>query len=89
MATLYRTNGTQETVTPKGQFFTLEELQDYVGGYIELIRTNDGKNMYINEEGKFDDLPFNLKATSIVTLFDGDYIVGNAIVVEPHEEEEV
>ncbi len=86
MAILYKTDGTTESIKPKGKYFSLEELQDFVGGYIELVHTCDGKNMYVNEEGKMYDLPPNLKATDIANI-GNDYICGNAIVVEESEED--
>ena len=37
-ATLYKTDGTIETIQPKnGETFSLAELQKYVGGYIEYV----------------------------------------------------
>lgn len=39
MATLYKVSGEVITVSPaNGYRFTLEELQDYIGGYINIIR---------------------------------------------------
>lgn len=38
MATLFMANGTIKHVVPEnGKTFTLEELQQHVGGYVELI----------------------------------------------------
>jgi hypothetical protein len=94
MATLYRTNDnpleplTEEEVQPKnGTDFQLDELQDFVGGYIEIIHLNDGRIMVINEEGKLLDLPVNLLATVQYQLSFGpiDQIYGNALVCENKE----
>lgn len=96
MATLYRytepdnafATCEEETVEPKnGTDFTLEELQGYVGGYIEIIHLNDGRIMVINEEGKLLDLPVNLLATVQYQLSFGpiDQIYGNALVCENKE----
>ncbi len=94
MATLYRTNDnpleplTEEEVHPKnGTDFKLDELQDFVGGYIEIIHLNDGRIMVINEEGKLLDLPVNLLATVQYQLSFGpiDQIYGNALVCENKE----
>ena len=60
----------------------LKSLQDEMGGYIELIKLNDGKlSLYINEEGKLEGLPVNLVASLIAnqTGLKGDFIVGNAV----------
>lgn len=72
-------------VEPKnGADFSLEELQEFVGGYIEIIDLFDGTLMVINEEGKLKDLPFNIPATLIYSKKYGmqDYIVGNALVCD-------
>ena len=57
---IYRTNGTQETVAPKNKkYFTLQELQGFVGGYIEIVflfAISDSLVMVVNEEGKLDEL---------------------------------
>ncbi len=87
MATLLKTDGTMETVLPEnGKTFTLEELQKSVGGHIELVHTDDGKKMYINEEGKLDGLPLNRRASGLYSHM--DTIVGDALIVEDSEEEE-
>ncbi len=64
-ATLYRTDGTTETVTPATPpFFTLEEMQGFVGGFVEAHRINDGADwLLMNEDGYADDLPTNDTAT--------------------------
>ncbi len=89
MAVLYKTDGTQESVKSKGKYFDYKELQQAVEGYIELICLHDGRHLYINEEGKMYNLPPNLAATALVDdiLFDDDYIVGNAILLEIDEDD--
>ena len=62
--------------------FTLEDLQQYVGGYIQLIPLQDNLVMVINEKGKLLSLPRNDKATELANFhpdFD-DYIVGNVVI---------
>lgn len=80
-------NGAKTEVTPKfGNSFTLEELQEYVGGYIEIIRLTDKYLMVVNEEGRLLNLPFNPEATDIArqhkAIYPNDMIVGNALVAE-------
>jgi hypothetical protein len=94
MAILLRADGTEETVTPKnGTDFKLEELQGFVGGYIEIVsyfwtpqsrRRHRGKILVINEEGKLNGLPHNLRASEI---YDApfDVIVGDALLCEEGE----
>jgi hypothetical protein len=88
MARLIPASGSEEHVTPAGRAFTLEELQAFVGGYIEGIRTVDGKMMFLNEDGKRLGLPLNQAATALTRLAAiGDYIVGTVVVVEDFEVE--
>lgn len=79
-------DGTVKTVRPhNSKEFTLEELQGFVGGYIELVsmkRGNGRGRMYVNEEGKLKGLAWNEEATKIAAVGDyGDIIVGPAIIV--------
>ena len=89
MATLLKVDGIRTEITPKnGTDFQLEELQKYVGGYIEVVRLNDGRVMIVNEEGKLY-FERNDEATAIATdhhaLFDGDYICGNVVICNERE----
>ena len=80
MAELLRTDGTVQTVTPAdGKHFSLQELQGFVGGYIELVCYDpDPANIAIcNEEGKIYDLPHNPAATRRARLWPRDYAVGD------------
>lgn len=72
---------------------TLEQLQGWVGGYIEHVECLHDKrvrSMYINEEGKLNGLPYNHKATQLfwdahpqlVKAGWSDPIVGPAVVLE-------
>jgi hypothetical protein len=73
-------------VKPKGDFWTLEELQGLVGGYIEVLRTIDNRIMVVNEMGKLMELPLNKQATRIYQHGRVDPIVGPAIVSDSKEE---
>jgi Domain of unknown function (DUF3846) len=81
-------DGTFENITPaNNKNFTLEELQEYVGGYIQLIHLQDNVVMVINEEGKLLDLPRNDKATVLANFhpdFD-DYIMGNVVICKSEQ----
>lgn len=59
MATIIRTNGTEETLDQHD----LEALQRAVGGYIEGVHLQDGRLMYVNEDGIMKKLPVNQKAS--------------------------
>ena len=74
-----------EDYTPKnGKTFELEEMQEIVGGYIEVIRLNDGRIIIVNEEGLPQGLPVNIEATNILRRDHSttQYVVGNAIVCD-------
>lgn len=74
-----------EDYSPKnGRTFELEEMQKIVGGYIEIVRLNDGRIIIVNEEGLNLNLPVNIEATNILRrdYSTTQYIVGNAIVCD-------
>lgn len=89
--------GKQFAVFPEdGQEFTLEELQTYVGGSIEIIDIADGRVMVLNEEGKLNGLPPNMKATALLMkgkrlfpdIVAGDVVVCDEIYLEHGNEDE-
>jgi hypothetical protein len=52
----------EKVVPTVGQKFSLEELQKYVGGYIELV-PHANQIAYCNEEGRLRGLSFNPAAS--------------------------
>lgn len=77
------TNDELVTIHPKnGKYFELKELQNLVGGYIEIVRLNDEDILVINEEGKYD-LPINIPATQAAymqnAIMPNDYICGDVV----------
>lgn len=70
-----------------GTDFSLEELQGFVEGYIEIHELKDNKYIVCNEEGKLHDLPYNPLASAMYWLTYGrtDVIVGNALVCDKGE----
>ena len=80
MATHLKANGEKAEVTPKnGTDFTLDELQSFVGGYIEIIWLTPDEIMVVNEEGRLLDLPENDIASN---LYEVDVIVGDVLVCD-------
>lgn len=84
---IIHSDGTMTAVKPKDfKKFTLEELQSYVGGYIEVINLSANKALVVNEEGKLHNLPVNKIATALAqycnAIFPTDCIVGDAVVIE-------
>jgi hypothetical protein len=67
---------TQPTKGGKRPKFTLEELQGFVGGYIELVDLGSRDVMVVNEEGRIHGLPINMKASARANrLIVGDVVV--------------
>lgn len=88
-------DGTSAAKFPEnGKAFSLKELQASVGGLIELavIEFGSGKtaDLWFNEEGKLLDLPVNPGASALwrETFGPHDVIVGNALLVFNHKEED-
>ena len=61
---------------------SLKDAQSFVGGWVELVRLNDGV-LIINEEGKLKDLDLNPEASKLFSDSHGhtDYICGPAIYI--------
>jgi Domain of unknown function (DUF3846) len=88
MATLIPTDGAPRDIAPHaGPAFTLQELQQIVGGYIEMLWAPDGRCLFLNEDGKRLELPINDAATLLMRrrLTPGDYIVGDVILCTRQE----
>ena len=82
MATLITTTSEAREVKPaKGKKFKLEELQGFVGGYIELVRLSKRQNMIVNEEGRLKGLAVNEVASALANRL----IVGDVVVCGPGE----
>ena len=64
---------------------TLKEMQEFVGGYIEVVYLNKESMMIIDEEGKIKEKPVNKEATDIAhenqAIFNTDYIAGDAMIL--------
>jgi|TARA_X000000368_G_C22938590_1_gene671044 hypothetical protein len=82
-AQLVSTNGDVKSVKPKNnKTFSLKELQSYVDGYIQILKTRDERIMIINEEGKLNNLPYNEIASSLYIYGMQDPVVGNVLVMD-------
>ena len=67
-AKVIRPDGTVVSVFPQnGRWFTLEELQAFVGGYIEMlpVPSKTGAVVFCDEEGKLKGRPRNRIATQL------------------------
>ena len=59
---------------------SLEDMQAFVGGRIELVYLSNGDHLVINEEGLLEGFPINQKATNI--WWNVPPLVGDIILVE-------
>lgn len=81
---IIKADGTKTEVCPVNHHnYSLKEMQDIVGGYIEVLRdlnTNESL-MVINEEGKLEGLAFNKEATQILRSWGyDDFVVGDVLL---------
>ena len=70
----------------------LTEMQEFVGGLIEIIQLKKDLDLIVNEEGKIIGLPINNSATILAKKYNRDFltpIVGNALVVGPNSFQEI
>lgn len=89
---IIKTDGSKHVIAPKnGKKFELEELQELVGGYIQVIRLNNKDNqcMIVNENGKLYNLEHNAEASVIAhsyrAIFDNDFIVGDVAIINNNQ----
>jgi hypothetical protein len=81
-AKILKTTGEVLEVEPKNKTdFSLEELQEIVGGYIEIVQLGDRKVMVVNEDGVFFNLPINTKATNLYN----SVIVGDVLICKSNQ----
>lgn len=80
-AEVIKANGERFSITPKnGTDFSLQELKEIVGGWIEVVWLPNGKIMVVNEEGKRIGLAWNETATLIYAQSRcTDIIVGDVL----------
>lgn len=63
---------------------TLDELHQYVDGFIEYVHIVDNIYMICDEEGKLKDKPLNTIATNLLGYYKNilfDFIVGDVLIV--------
>lgn len=87
LSTVITTDGLHRNVEPSnGTDFSLEELNGFVGGYIEIVRLSKSQVMVVNEEGKIIGLDPNPSATLLVQIAGiDDTIVGNVLVCDKNK----
>ena len=70
---------------------TLKDMQDFVGGYIQVVESSDAKHdIILDEEGKLKGKALNKEATELFVgeemddtsaAWDFDYIVGDVMIL--------
>ena len=82
MALHIKASGEAAEAMPKnGTDFSLEELQGFVKGYIEIVYLSNDKFLVVNEEGKLMGLPINDYATGIANQL----IVGDVLLCDSEQ----
>ena len=73
---------TTKEIKNKNDDPSLSDAQKFVGGWVEVVRVNDGI-LIIDEEGKLKDKPVNEVASKMYAdkYGDADVIVGDAIYI--------
>lgn len=86
-----KADGTKKEIQPQnGTDFSLEELQKYVDGYIQVIplRNQEDEILVINEDGK-ERYPTNKAATGLAmkysAIFRWDWIDGDVVLCKNSE----
>ena len=73
-----------KTITDKAP--TLEEMQKFVGGYIQVVTAPNGDQIIMDEEGRFKPKQINKEATEhwLGDDWDEEYnnIVGDAMILQ-------
>lgn len=87
---IVKTDGSKHVITPQvGTKFNLEELQELVGGYIQVINLNKEQCMVVNENGKLYNFDLNAEASIIAhnfnAIFPNDFIVGDAVIINSEQ----
>jgi len=83
VATIIKVDGTREPLKD----LSLASLQKVVGGYIEIVATNTGQLLVLDEEGKLKDKPVNMEGTRLTRgiMADDDLIVGDVVLAKNSE----
>ena len=81
---IIKTDGMKIKIAPDAKTYTLEEMQEIVGGYIEFVWLSPFYLMVVNEEGKLNGLQLNESATDLLRLYKDttDFVVGDVLVCE-------
>jgi hypothetical protein len=81
--------GAPEVVELTQEFVDYDTISNGVEGWIESVSLEDNLNLWVNEEGKVNSLPYNNLATVLWEAYYGftDVIMGPAVVTGGADEE--
>lgn len=82
-AELLRPDGSREPLVPRsGRHFDLREMQEAVGGFVEVLYLPDGRAMVMDEEAKSKGSAVNPMATLLASelLAPSDAIKGTVVL---------
>ena len=89
MALLITTSGEQVVVSPREDRFSLEEMYALLDcACVQVIALDNGRIMWIDEEGKLKPHQINPVATELLARaggIPGDYIAGSALITDNDE----
>lgn len=89
MARFIKTDGTvQEAHPTNGVEFSLDEMRNFVGGYLEAIKLTSQEVMYVNEDFVGLQLPVNRIATEVLHQHNPDIrypICGDVLIATLRE----
>lgn len=85
MGTLIRQNGERLEVKPKGKYWTIEEIKEYIGDcYVEAV-TLPNFVVLVDEDGIAKNLSMNVDATVKTHGLVNGPILGNCLFAEHTE----
>lgn len=81
---LAKCTGTFQAIKPmNGEYYTLVEMQYYVGGYIETVPCGEGKLLVVDEEGKLKNkLPNHIATGWMQTAGYHDWVAGDVMLID-------
>lgn len=75
---VYEPDGFEYEQVLYGSQTQLKQLQDIVGGYIEVVQIGGGEVAIVNEEGLIHGLPYNQNASMLAGLD----LVGTVVIMD-------
>lgn len=79
-----KNTGTMQEIKPmNGSDYSLQELQHYVGGYVEVIHLGAGKLLIVDAEGKIKNkLPNRIATVWQIECGIYEWVAGDAVLID-------